>query len=258
MGSAADYLERVRSFAGRARLLTPSADAMFAELIAALRYEADEEEPTKRAKVRAFRENHSLADIVRKAVALVDEADRQRRGSAAAATFVREAAVLALLVNTGDRQGDLSRLRIGHEIVRDADGRWFPEFAQAKTRWRKENGALWPITSAILDRHVLGDRPEWAIDQRLDELANCNLLSLGADGLDTYYPSTVLKKHFGLSGHLIRTLITDALRIHRPDAAWAAQFMLGHTNSTMQETYRTDFRDRGVIRNYHAAIDALN
>ena len=57
-----------------------------------------------------------------------------------------------------------------------------------------------------------------------------------------------------MSGHLVRTLVVDALRCNRPDAAWAAQKLLGHTTQTMQRTYLTDFRFRASLDKYQKAL----
>ena len=60
-----------------------------------------------------------------------------------------------------------------------------------------------------------------------------------------------------ISGHLVRTLVTDLIRVHRPDAAWAAQALLGHKSQWMQATYRTDFRETAALDKYHGTIEAL-
>ncbi len=51
-----------------------------------------------------------------------------------------------------------------------------------------------------------------------------------------------------LTGHLIRTLIVDAIRRLRPDALWAAQHMLGHSDRWMQETYRSEFDASAAVQ----------
>lgn len=213
--SAADYLERVRAYVTRSRLIDETGYTTLAEIIGALREEATETDPGKREKVRAFRRKSTLADVVLHAIALAGEAEAFPGHSEAAARRRRDAVVLALLVNTGDRQGDLSRHRIGIDLVRNADGLWETAFRQAKSGRLKDNGSLWRITSQMIDTHILGDRPEWVLPDRLSELHGMNLVSLRSEGLGLYYPSRVLRGAFGISGHLVRTLIVDAIRVSR-------------------------------------------
>lgn len=255
--TAADYLERVRVFAGRGSLLDAEARAALREIVGALREEAGEADPGKREKVRAFRRRFTLADVMHKAIELTLEADEFPAYTAAAIRRRRDAVILALLVNTADRQGDLSRHRIGVEMVRHEDGLWEPLFRQSKTGRTKENGSLWRLTSELIDRHILADRPAWLLADRLTELHGRNLLSLEEESLGLYHPSRVLRAAFGISGHLVRTLITDAIRVSRPDAAWAAQFLLGHGTREMQEVYRTQFAELGAIQKYHDTMADL-
>jgi len=256
--SVADYLDRVHWFARRAGLLDRDSAEVLFEILGAARDAASDEEPGKRKKVREFQKKFTLADVMHKAVQLSTEADALPGCNAEAIGLRRDAMILALLVNTADRQGDLSTHRIGLEIGRTADDLWELDFAQGKTGRRKSNNALWPITSALIDRHILGDRRDRCLPDLVAERHRSNLVSLEAAPIGLYYPSRVLQRHFRISGHLVRTLMTDLVRRHRPDSAWAAQFLLGHSNRHMQESYRTDFRETAVIRAYHDAVAALN
>jgi hypothetical protein len=138
--------------------------------------------------------------------------------------------------------------------VRTSAGEWVPAYRQGKTRRNKENGALWGPVSAIIDRHVLGDRPPWAIAARMAELDGMYLFALGPEPIGTYQPSSFLREEFGISAHLVRTLVTDLLRRHQPDAAWAVKLILGHTTRTMQQTYQTDFREVAAVEKVQATL----
>jgi len=92
------------------------------------------------------------------------------------------------------------------------------------------------------------------LDERLARLHGRNLLTLGPEGFRGYPATRWLQEAFGISGHLIRTLVVDALRAHQPDAAWAAQTLLGHATRTMQDAYQTDFRRTAAVRAYHEAM----
>jgi hypothetical protein len=257
MRSAADYFQRVILFARRARLFAPGAEAVFKDIHTALVSESSDDTPMKHAKVRRFLTEHGLADLLQAALRCVREASKLPGHSAAAARLRRKAVVLALLLNGADRQGDLSAFRIGEEVGRDPDGLWHARFRQSKTQRSKDLGPYWPITSRIIDLHLLADRPAFCLPDRMAELQGRNLLALEEAPFGTYHASTLLREEFGISGHLVRTLVTDLLRVHRPDAAWAAREMLGHSSDWMQATYRTDFREMAALDKYHAALEAL-
>lgn len=251
--TTADYLERIRIFAARGSLLTLPENVAVSELIGALRDEAREEEPGKRAKVRSFRNRFTLAELLVRAGSRAIEADMAPDGSAEAERKRRTALILALLVNTGDRQGDLSCLTIGKHVRRE-DGLWSTQLHQSKTgRW-KELGPLWSFTSALIDAHILAGRPHWQLEDRVQALNGSNLLSLSGRLFNVYYPTAILKEEFGISGHLVRTLVTDLIRTQRPNAAWAAKEILGHSDKWMQTTYQTDFRATASVNKWHELL----
>ncbi|MBP0484516.1 hypothetical protein [Sagittula salina] len=254
MRSAADYFQRVILFARRGGLFTAEAEAHFAEIHTALASEATDETPTKHAKIRRFLESHGLADLLHAANRCLDEAVDLPAHGAKAFRLRRKAVVFALLLNGVDRQGDLSTFRIGREIMRRPDGIWTVDFRQAKTGGKKALGPYWPITSRIIDAHVLAGRPDWQMGDRLQELDGLNLLGLEDGAFATYHPAALLQEEFGISGHLVRSLVTDLVRTHSPDAAWAAQALLGHKSRWMHQTYRTDFRDTAALEKYHATM----
>ncbi|MCX8226323.1 MAG: hypothetical protein OTI35_09630 [Sulfitobacter sp.] len=252
--TVADYLERIRAFGERGHLLRPNARLALADLIGALREDAADQEPGKRVKLRAFRTKFTLTDLLTRALVLATEADAAPDGTGQAERKRRIALIFALLVNTGDRQGDLSQVTIGEQVTRGEDGLWLIRIRQAKTRRWKDLGPLWPVTSALIDAHVLAGRPAWQIEECVSALNGCNLLSLNVMPFHSYYATSVLREEFGISGHLVRTLITDLLRNARPDAAWAAQEILGHSNRWMQATYQSDFRATASVRQWHEVL----
>ena len=256
--TVADYLERVQNFAKRGDLLDDHANETLSELIGALREDASEQEPGKRAKLRRFREQFTFIDILKRALMLSEEAVAAPDGTAEAERKRRTALIFALLVNNGDRQGDLARLTIGEHLRRSEDGLWSIHIHQAKTGRRKELGPLWALTSALIDSHILAGRPDWQIHERVHTLNGRNLLSLADTPFHKYFATDALKKEFGVSAHLIRTLITDLLRNERPDAVWAAQEMLGHSSNWMQNTYQSEFRATASVRQWHELLNAAD
>lgn len=244
----ADYCERVRMFFLRAGLLEEAGARALAEIIGTLVEQSADRDPGKWQRLRMFRKEFTLADVLHKAIAAEEAAALQPAHTTAAFRLRQKAMGYALLVNAGDRQGDLRSLRIGVDLARGADGLWHHAIRQGKTRTRKELGPLWPGTSALIDAHLLGDRPGWMIDDRVDEMHGMYLLTLGETVLHAGFLNMRLRADFGISGHLIRTLINDLLRRQRPDALWASQHMLGHTDRFMQNTYRSDFAESGAVR----------
>jgi len=251
--TAADYLDRVAILARRGRLLDGAGDAALAFAIGCLREEAAETPPAKAETVRRFAERFDVGDLLLKAQEMSMEADRVAGHLAEAARLRLRAMTFAMLVNGADRQGDLMALEIGRTVIRQPSGLWLLDFRQRKTGGAKEL-ELWPFTSALIDRHILGDLPAWRLDERLARLHGRNLLTLGPEGFRGYPATRWLQEAFGISGHLIRTLVVDALRAHQPDAAWAAQTLLGHATRTMQDAYQTDFRRTAAVRAYHEAM----
>lgn len=86
------------------------------------------------------------------------------------------------------------------------------------------------------------------IDHRVAELHGANLLTLSDNILSNGFVNYRLKEDCGIHGHLVRTLINDLIRRHRPDALWASQHMLGHMDRFMQQVYRSDFAESGAVK----------
>lgn len=256
-GTARDYLESARMFFLRAGLFDEASYQAIGDLIGALAEEAAENDPGKWTRLRAFRKVFSLADVLKAALASSALAKTFAGNSAMAVRLRRKAAIYALLVNTGDRQGDLRQYRIGHDLVRDADGNWCHGIRQGKTGKAKDIAALWPGTSALIDRHVLGDRPEWQMTDRLAEIDGQNLLTLSEHVLGKDFINRQLARDFQVHGHLVRTLIADLIRRARPDALWALQAMLGHTDRHMQTVYRAEFDESKAVRDVDALLGRL-
>lgn len=246
-GTARDYFERLRMFFLRAGAFDEASHNAICELIRALTEEAAEDDPGKWAKLRAFRQEFALADILRKARTSSDGAQALPGNSTAAFKLRQKGMIYALLVNSGDRQGDLRHGRIGIEFVREESGDWRHGIRQNKTGNKKEVDLLWPGTSALIDRHILGDRPAWQMQARLAEVEGLNLLTLSDRVVNEGYINRRLAQDFKVHGHLVRTLITDLLRRIRPDALWALQQILGHTNRTTQRVYRSEFDESRAV-----------
>lgn len=122
--TAADYFERIRMFFLRAGLFETESLEALADMAGTLAEEAADSDPGKWQSIRTFRKKFTLADVLHKATA-ADRAAQGCPGHTTKALRLRQKAVsYALLVNTGDRQGDLRTLRIGIDIVRSPSGYW--------------------------------------------------------------------------------------------------------------------------------------
>jgi hypothetical protein len=185
--TAADYFERLRMLAQRGGFLDEEGERALAEAISELREDAEAETPAKVEKVREFEREFHLGDVLVRAHRTCLEAQTLPGHSAQRARLHLKALVLALLVNGVDRQGDLAALRIGREIVRTPEG-WVPAYRHNKNHRHKDNGPLWPPVSAIIDAHVLGDRPKWLIAERLRDLDGMHLFSLAPEPCGIYLP----------------------------------------------------------------------
>jgi len=69
------------------------------------------------------------------------------------------------------------------------------------------------------------------------------------------YINRRLAADFGIHGHLVRTLIADLIRRARPDALWALQHMLGHSNLHTEKVYRSDFDESLAVQKMAALIE---
>ncbi len=253
-----DYCERVRMFFLRAGLLDEAGARALADNIGSLVERSADQDPGKWQRLRMFRKEFTLADVLHKAIAAEEAAMLQPAHTTTAFRLRQTAVGYALLVNAGDRQGDLRSLRIGIDLERGADGLWHHAIRQGKTEHGKELGPLWPGTSALIDAHLLGDRPGWMIAGRVDELHGMYFLTLSETVLHSGFLNKRLRADFDISGHLVRTLINDLLRRERPDALWASQHMLGHTDRYMQNTYRSEFAESGAVRAMDQVVAAVD
>lgn len=256
-GTARDYIESAKMFFLRAGLFDDDGYDAACSLISALHAEAQATDPNKWSRLREFRRDFTLTDVLQMAVSASRNAVDRPGHSYGAFQLRQKAMIYALLVNTGDRQGDLREYRIGIDLVRDHEFGWCHGIRQGKTGNKKELDALWPGTSDLIDRHILGDRPTWTLEERLAEVEGLNLLSLSDQVMNPGYVNRRLHEDFGLHGHLVRTLIADLLRKTHPDALWVLQHMLGHTNRTTQRVYRSDFDESAAVRAMDGLVGAL-
>ena len=254
-GTARDYLESLRMFFLRAGLFDDASYEAIGSLIGDLHAEAQDQDPSKWARLREFRKRFTLADVLHLAKAAAEQAASLPGNATSGFKLHQKAMIYALLVNSGDRQGDLRDYKIGVDLIRNEAGDWCHALRQNKTGGKKELEALWPGTSALIDRHILGDRPDWLLSQRLGDVDGLNVLTLSEQVVNKGYINRRLAADFGIHGHLVRTLIADLIRRARPDALWALQHMLGHSNLHTEKVYRSDFDESLAVQKMAALIE---
>jgi len=255
--TVADYVERTAIFARRGRLVDADTDAHLSETVAILRDdEAGEDRPQKAAALARFRARYTLVDVIHRAIAMHHAAQEMPAHTGRRVRLHQAAAILAVEINACDRVGDLAAMRIGREARRAPDGTWRLELRQRKSRRRKAL-PLWPWVGRILDAFVFADRPDWMREARLAEIDGLYLFSLAAEPIDVSMPSAIVRREFGVGAHLWRTLVSDLIRRHDPNAVDVVRTLLGHSTRHMQEAYRSEFSDTAAMKAYHDAIAAL-
>lgn len=193
---------------------------------------------SKDARIAAFDEAGGFELIAAAVVCLRDDADRARAWSAEAEAKLQIAAVLALVMNNPARGGDLSRWRLGHELVREPGGRWTLAYTQRKTGRKKNVGVLWPEVCELLDALLCRGRPLRLASMLYAALEGQNWLTHD-EGRDRRWVSHLVKQAIGVPLHDIRTLSADYLRRHDPErGADIASTLLGHGCRQSTQSYR--------------------
>jgi len=237
--TAAGYLDAVVALGRHGG--APEASVRAVALVAEeLRDQAAMMTKEKDARIASIMERGGFAFIAARIGQFRQEAAALPPHTAAWRRKMAKALVCALVMNKPLRRGDLVRLRIGREIVRDIDGRWRAEWAQEKTGFTTETGALWPEVCEILDEWILGGRPDRHIHFRYRELAGCHLLTLEKGPANRRLPSDLTRAAIGLPSHDLRTLAADYLRRHDPArAAGIISTHLGHATRKAGDAYRS-------------------
>lgn len=151
------------------------------------------------------------------------------------------AAVCAISINKPGRRGDVGNWRLGDDLVRDPCGTWRLEWTQQKTGHETEAGALWPEVSEILDAYILGGRPERLVHLRYRELGGRYFTTLSEKTAYAKLPTELTKAAIGVPIHDLRTLASDYVRAHDPEAAAGIiSAHLGHSSKEAGKAYGTE------------------
>ena len=135
--------------------------------------------------------------------------------------------------------GDVAAWTLGEHLERQPHGRWRLRWRQGKTGYWKGAGELWPETGAVLDEHILGNRPSRLVQRRFEELRGCNWLSLSEWPYAGRWPSEKVRDAVGVPLHDLQTLAADYLRLHDPVAApRIVSVLLGHRTQEAGDEYR--------------------
>lgn len=197
------------------------------------------QESLKVGRVTAFAERGGYAHIAETIAGLRKRAASRPAHDARAQLDRQTAALLAVVMNKPARTGDLARWRLGRELQRAPDGRWFLEFVQGKTGHDSAAGALWPEVGETLDELILAGHADRLVHMRYRELIGMSWLTHDHDPPPAPWPSARIKAALGIPAHDLRTLAADYLRRHDPDtAANLIATHLGHKTRKAGEAYR--------------------
>lgn len=223
-----------------------------------LRDRAVLEGKNKEERISKLMERGGFAYIVDQAGDAI-EMNRRLPSHSAAGRRKLQAAVLSLvLMNKPPRKGDIVRWRFGQELVREADGAWRATWEQEKTGHETESGRLWPEVSALLDRWILGGRPDRLVMHRYRELTGCNWLSLSDETPYRNLPSELTHALIGVPSHDLRTLAADYLRRHDPArAAHIITTHLGHVTDRAGDAYATECIGTSAQRLWQSAREMI-
>lgn len=189
-----------------------------------------------------------IAKVWEHAEALLSSSRAASPGSARRYGLALHAAALALPVAAPLRIGDLSRLRIGEEITRDAIG-WSLRTRTQKTGAEYEQSELWPELTDFLDMLLTLEAPGGDLWNGYDRRQGTPLFSRnrGLTGLTADWISDVWCEHIGTGEHIIRTLWHQVAYDSDVDRTWMALALCGQTSRrTSAEYHDKNQRARAV------------
>ena len=216
------------------------------------------QEKSKVDRIRGFVEDGGYMRIAEAVRDLREVAASAPGWSAEAEQARQRAAVLGVVLNAPARTGDVAAWRIGQELVRHLSGDWELKWTQQKTGEAVDFEVLWPEISALLDEHILGDRPARLAPLRYNELLGCNWLTLTDVAPAPRWPSEQARRALGLPLHDLRTIVADHLRWHDPTKAPdTIQALLGHGTRKAGDAYRAGSEGEASARDWAAMRNAI-
>ncbi|NIA70355.1 hypothetical protein HBA54_17250 [Pelagibius litoralis] len=200
---------------------------------------------------------YDLGDIYLKAMDLLAQAGETPAHQDAAFHARMDAALIGLSCNAPLRCGDLHRLRIGREIVRQEQS-WRLRLEQKKNQ-QCYGVSAWPEVAEMLDALILDGRSPVALSQRLKELEGRYLFSWdgGLAAVDGQWPSKVWRRHFGVGEHYVRSLWCSYYAEEDPDNAWAASALVGHGSELTRQAYEVNVQRRKSMSTVQSLIQQL-
>ena len=200
---------------------------------------------------------HTLGDIYLTAMDLLEQAGELPAHRDAAFHARIDAALIGLSCNAPLRCGDLHRLRIGREIIRD-EQRWRLRLEQKKNR-QSYGLPVWPEVAEMLDALVLDGRSPEALCQRLQELEGRFLFSWdgGLMAVDVQWPTKVWRRHFGIGEHYVRSLWCSHYAEEDPDNAWAASALVGQGSELTRRAYEVNVQRQKSMLTVQSLIQNL-
>ena len=200
---------------------------------------------------------HTLGDIYLTAMDLLEQAGELPAHRDAAFHARMDSALIGLSCNAPLRCGDLHRLRIGREIVRDEQG-WRLRLKQKKNQ-QNYGVPVWPEVAEMLDALVLDGQSPEALCRRLNEVDGRYLFSWdgGLTAVDDQWPSKVWRRHFGVGEHYVRSLWCSYYAEEDPDNAWAASALVGQRSELTRKVYEVNVLRQKSVSTIQSLIGLL-
>lgn len=173
------------------------------------------------------------------ATSLLEQSRTAKAGTARCYLLALHAAALALPIAAPLRIGDLASLRIGSEIVRDANC-WSMTLVTQKTGASYEQPELWPELTPFLDALIKLEAPGGELWTGYDRRLGTPLFSRdgGGTGLTADWISDVWYEHVGIGEHIVRSLWHETAYDSDVDRTWMALALCGQTGRRTANEYR--------------------
>ncbi len=180
---------------------------------------------------------------------LLDKSRKAKAGTSRRYLLALHAAAIALPIAVPLRIGDLHRLQIGKEIVRDANG-WALAIVTKKTTSEYERPELWPELTKFLDELLIMEAPGGDLWAGYDRREGTPLFSRdgGVTALSADWISDVWYEHVGIGEHIIRTLWHEVAYDSDTDRTWMALALCGQKGRRTADEYREAGKRRRAVR----------
>ncbi len=174
------------------------------------------------------------------------------------ARLVRAALFISLLLELASRQGNVTELRLGSDIIDEPDGRvWVIVTGSQVKNGEEIRAELSPRTAALFRRYVKEYRPVHA------GASDADWLFCREDGshwpTDRAYETVtdLTARHVGVdvNPHSVRSLVGEILEAEHPGAVGLVKDVLGHKSVATTETHYRRLNVQRSRKLYHEVLE---